>query len=578
MPGKREIKAPAREAVAPSTDPVWLRPVVAALAALLLAGLFSPPIADSDFWWHLRTGQYIAQHHALPVPDPFAWTTARVAAAHPAEAFTRRFNLTHEWLAQLAMYGVWRLGGFAGLAAARALLLLAVCALTGLICARRAGSFYLGVAGALAAGAVLAPFALDRPFLVTFLFLALTLAAIEYRRLLWALPALFLAWANAHGGYVMGFAVLGAYCAESLWFRRRDTTLWLAAAACVAVAAVNPNGLGIFRTLVEYRGSFMQGRLLEWSRPSLWPPAPFSVLLFAAALLMALNRRKVRPADWLLLAAFGAAAVAAQRNTAFLGLVAPPCIAGAWPWRRPLPALARTLAPAALTAGVIALAASGGYFQFRAGEWKYPKGAADFLAAHRVTAPLFNTYEHGGYLIWRLAPRERVFIDGRALSDALFQDYARILYNHDDNDGLPGGEQLLDRYGVEVIVMNTFEPSSGAVYVLAPALADPSQKTWKLVYNDPQAVVFMRTPPPGVTPLNSLDVLSHMETECSLHLENEPEYPRCARSLGDVFLKIGDTERARRWLARYLQLAREPDPAAEQALARLIGGVRPAAR
>ena len=110
---------------------------------------------------------------------------------------------------------------------------------------------------------------------------------------------------------------------------------------------------------------------------------------------------------------------------------------------------------------------------------------------------MFNTYEYGGYLIWRLWPAERTFIDGRALSESVFQDYARILYNHDASDGLPSGEDLLNRYGVQVIVMNTFEYASGPVYLLAPALADPAQTAWKLVYNDPQALVFMRTPPPG---------------------------------------------------------------------------------
>jgi hypothetical protein len=230
----------------------------------------------------------------------------------------------------------------------------------------------------------------------------------------------------------------------------------------------------------------------------------------------------------------------------------------------------RTLTPALLLAAVIALVISGGHFQFQAALWKYPAGAADFLRAHAIDAPLFNTYEHGGYLIWR---GQRVFIDGRALSDRLFADYARILYNHEDNDGQPSGEQLLDRYGVGAIVMNTFEPATGSVYVLAPALADPAQKTWKLVYLDSQSVVFLRNPPAGMPVLNSLDVLTHMEQECSVHLENEPQYPLCARSLGDVFLKVGDQGRARRWLAAYLERAKSPDPAASEALQRLIGGI-----
>src|SRR5206468_4797665 len=115
-----------------------------------------------------------------------------------------------------------------------------------------------------------------------------------------------------------------------------------------------------------------------------------------------------------------------------------------------------------------------------------------------ITQPMFNSYEYGGYLIWRLWPQQRTFIDGRALSESVFQDYARILYNHDDSDGQPAAETLLDRYGMQVIVMNTMETSAGLVYALAPALADPAQSQWKLVYNDAQAVIFMRTPPAGM--------------------------------------------------------------------------------
>src|SRR6202012_986976 len=117
------------------------------------------------------------------------------------------------------------------------------------------------------------------------------------------------------------------------------------------------------------------------------------------------------------------------------------------------------------------------------------RGPPHFRRAHNIRSPLFNTYEYGGYLMWRLWPTERVFIDGRALSESVFQDYVRILYNQDEGGGL-SAQQLLDRYGVQVIVMNGFEYADGIVYLLAPALADPNQTTWKLVYNDPQSLVF----------------------------------------------------------------------------------------
>src|SRR5262249_36572621 len=151
-----------------------------------------------------------------------------------------------------------------------------------------------------------------------------------------------------------------------------------------------------------------------------------------------------------------------------------------------VPAWAHPAAAALFLASLIWGIATGRFFQLRADEWKYPAGAADFLLAHRITQPIFNTYEFGGYLMWRLWPQQRVFIDGRALSERVFEDYARILYNHESNGG-PGAQQLLDRYSVEAIVMNSFEYVNGITYLLAPALADPGQTEWKLVYTEPAA-------------------------------------------------------------------------------------------
>src|SRR5260370_37873314 len=64
----------------------WLRPLALALSAVCLFGWFSPEISDPDFWWHLKTGQYIVEKHALPVPDPFAYTTALAKPSYAAES------------------------------------------------------------------------------------------------------------------------------------------------------------------------------------------------------------------------------------------------------------------------------------------------------------------------------------------------------------------------------------------------------------------------------------------------------------------------------------------------------------
>lgn len=555
--------------------PRGLRIFLLTLVAILLFGLFSREIYDSDFWWHLRTGQYIAENRALPFPDPFSWTTADARDGYPGEARTRQFNLTHEWLAQVVFYAVWSVGGSAAIVSARALTLTAICTLVGLIAWRRRGDCYAALAAALAMAWVAQPFALDRPYHFTYLLLAATLAILEFRRGLWLLPPLFALWSNCHSGYFLGWVVLGAWCAESLWLRRPDRTLWIVSILSVLASGLNPNGFQIFRTLLDYQSSYLTSRLIEWARPTLWPPSAFSAMLAATTAVLLWQRRRVRISDWLTFAAFAAASLAAQRNIMLTAIVAPILLVAYLPWpanwkwisRPPVAQRLPYFAAAVLALALIAGIAKGAFFQLRTAEWRIPKGAADFLAAHHVTGRMFNTYEYGGYLIWR---SRRTFIDGRALSESVFQDYARILYNHDTSDGKPDAEALLDRYNIQVIVMNTLEYAGGQAYNLAPSLADPAQTAWKLVFNDPQALVFMRTPPPEVQALNSLDVLSHMEDECAVHLQNEPDSPRCARSLGQIFTKVGDFARARKWVGRYLQSPHPRDSEAEQAYQQLL--------
>jgi hypothetical protein len=566
------MKGASRRSPAPSiAAPRWLPALLAGLAALLLLGWFSPAIYDSDFWWHLKTGQYIVQNHRLPVPDPFAFTTASAPEGYPGEFLTRHFNLTHEWLAQVLFYAIWRMAGLGGIVLLRAVLLTAFCGLTGWMAFRRGCGFYLSFAAALAAAAVAHEFAYDRPYLITFVLLAVAALILESGRRLWLLPPLFAIWANCHGGFFLGWVLVGAYSAEALRAKRWRVPLF--GGAAILASGVNPNGFRVLQVLLYYRQSFLTSKLMEWSAPRLWPPGAFTLLLLAAAGVLLWKRREVRLSDWLLFAAFGAAALSVQRNAFLMGFLAPVLIASYLPRRLTLPRLAQfAVAPLLLVALAIGIGC-GGMFQLRSAEWKLPSGAADFLLAHRITQPIFNTYEYGGYLIWRLWPQERVFIDGRALGETVFRDYGRILYNVDEA-GEPGAQALLDRYGVQVLVMNTFEYSQGLLYMLAPALAGPSQNNWKLVYSDPTAVIFMRQPPPGVQAIDSMRVFDHMEAECDLHIQHEPQYPRCARSLGQVFSRLGEFDRARRWLAVYLAHPHDPDPEAEQAYQRLLLPVR----
>jgi len=336
------------------------------VAALCLLGLFSTEIADTDFWWHLKTGQYIAQHHALPLPDPFAYALPSAAAA-PGEAQVRHFNLTHEWLSQLLMYEVYTAAGFPGIILVRAALLTTLCALSGFLAARlscpsshensllripsepEAGPtapareiqgkarcadsamnvrrLYTGIVAAAAAASLLVEFAADRPGIVSFLGAAVFICLLELRRGWWALPPLALLWANCHGGFVMGWIVLAAYCAESL-ILRRDRRLWPIAALAIAISGINPNGFGVVSTILAYRQSALTANLIEWRPPRLWgEPYNFDLLLYASALVLILSWKKVRPAHWLLFAAFAAASLTAFRNTPLIAFLGPVLIA-----------------------------------------------------------------------------------------------------------------------------------------------------------------------------------------------------------------------------------------------------------
>jgi hypothetical protein len=564
----KEVKPPIRPAWTP---PAGLRAATIGLAALVLIGLFSTQIDDYDFWWHLKTGQYILQHHALPVPDPFSYTTDAGVPAYAGELVTRHFNLTHEWLAQVLWYLIYAAGGFPGVVLFKALVLAAFCGIAGFLAARRSGSFYAGVAAAFAAASVAAWFTADRPALLTFLFVGLFLLILELRRGLWLLPVLALIWANCHGGFFLGWIVLGAYVASRL----RDRRLWTVALLSVAASLVNPNHWRVLEVLLLQRQSALTKTLVEWKPPPLWgPPYMFDILLYAAAAVLIVSWRKVRLSDWILALAFGAASLLAFRNVILVALLAPVLIAAYVPLKRRLPAFTGIAVLALLAAGLAAGIARGRFFQLRAAEWQFPSGAARFLKASHITAPLFNSYEDGGYLIWSLGPDERVFIDSRALNESVFEDYRRIMYGPGSDPVSMAGPraETLARYHVGAIDVSGFDYFTGRLHPLALALMNSAGGEWKAVYRDQQWAVFLRHPPAGMPVPGEMNALDWLEQGCLDHIQEAPAEAICARTLGQIVLNSGDRSRARRLLGIYLAHPHPPDPEVESFYPKLFQG------
>lgn len=564
LPRKRRTAVSQTQPPPAQAWPRWLATAAVALAAVRLLGLFSTEIADTDFWWHLKTGQYIAERHSLPAPDPFAYTTALNAPTAVAQ-----FNLTHEWLSQLMLYLVYAAGGFVAVIVVRAALLAAVCGLSGFLAARLSGSLYAGLAAAFAAASAAIAFTADRPVLVTFLGVAVFVTLLELRRWLWALPVLMLIWANCHGGFFLGWVVLLAYCIGQ--DRRR---LWPVAACAIAISGLNPNGFGVLSTLSHYGRSELTANLVEWRPPSLWgPPYGFDVLLYAAIVVLAISWRRVRLPHWALFITFSAASLLAFRNIMLIGFLAPVLIAAYWPFPFRAPRSLAWAATALIAAAIIAGVLTGAFFQLRVARWLIPAAAAEWLNANHIRRRIFNTYEQGGYLIWRLWPQQRVFIDGRALSESLYRDYQQILFNRGSYADQVAGPraELLDRYGIQVVVMNTFDYVSGALYPLALALANPATPDWQLVYEDPQELIFMRHVPVEIPAIANKfgRVLRHLDAECEAYIEHSPDTPLCARTLGDYWLRNGVRDRGRRMFELYLQHATTPDPDVERRLQQL---------
>jgi hypothetical protein len=393
---------------------------------------------------------------------------------------------------------------------------------------------------------------------VTFLLLAVTMAVMERRRWMWALVPVFIFWANCHGGYFMGWVLMGAYCGEALIERWRgrppadERRLWMVTVACFLASGLNPNGFRVIEIMLLYRSSPIQAGNLEWQYPAFWlPPYGYGLVLIGALVALAVSWRKTRPVDWILYFVFGAASLMAVRNTILMGLVGAVLLGTYVPvWKGRVPRAAEFAAAAALLLAIASALRGGGAFQLRTADWMLPTSAADFLEKHHVTGRLFNMYETGGYLVWRLWPAQKDFIDPRGLSEEAYADYQRIV-GYASSDGGKSADELLNKYGIEVLVLDAFDRYSGRVRTLAAALSDPAQREWKLMQADERSMVFMRHPPEGAQPLNSLLALGAIEGACKVQVERDPVHPACAKGIADLYTLIGQTARANQWMSFY---------------------------
>lgn len=454
---------------------------VAFLTAVGLTAL--RPIDDADFWWLLRAGRYMVETRSFLTTDPFS------ATAHGAEW------LNHAWGFELLVYGVYALAGTTGVILLQGLAASATFGvLYGLL--RRDGvgrgwSFGLLGLGALATHGFWSP----RPQLVTYLILAVFVGILaDYqggrRDRLWWLPILTVIWANLHGGFLAGPALVALCAAGELvgWAvgddtgrqggvaRARVLALWSAASAAASLA--NPFH---YRALVfpfQVMGDrASQAWIIEWASPPFGHPQAL-VLELMLGLLLLLMLGMARPVPWrdlVVLVPLVHLAFQAIRNTPLMVIVATPilgravasCVRAHWPSAPPLGRRAVAMGALGLVVSATSLAAGSSRPAQVVGAFRpafgvadnLPAGAVDFLRREGRRGTLWNEYVWGGYLIWHLYPELRVSIDGRmaVYGSARFGEHLAVA------EVEPGWQEVLARLRVNAAVVRTGSPLVAAL-------------------------------------------------------------------------------------------------------------------
>jgi hypothetical protein len=481
----------------------------ASFAGAFLVFIFfyaTAPITDLDFWWHLKTGEVMVQNRGLLQTDPFTFTGDGVVSNREA------LILKGYWLWQLIAYGLYSLLGFNGIFLLNFLIL---GAMAGVVVQqmRRQGVGNILAVGLLTLGFYLlsATYTMERPQMVSFLFAAALLALLNRVRdggqLGWTLPLLMMVWANLHGGFVVGDLILLCFATGAVIEYRHDLPrlrhllLWVVVG--ISASLLNPNGALVFAEIFSFHNSALMTGIYEYQstwvifRHGSW----FVVLLWLLIALYGVGIWSARRLYWpeflvaLFLAYFSVAYI---RNVGFFAVAMLPAIGFSLQQKRALQS--RSIAR---PWGYLIVFAAASLLLWQTSErWQkgskeeilsslYPEKAAQFILASGLQGRMFNSYNFGGYLIWKLYPQHLVFIDGRGLDVKVYNDWKPITgASLKEEGGRKEFEVLLDRYGIDYVVQQHIYRENGRLTPLLKFLLVKSE--WIPIYADQQSYILVR--------------------------------------------------------------------------------------
>ncbi|HXM16433.1 MAG TPA: hypothetical protein VN933_14410, partial [Candidatus Eremiobacteraceae bacterium] len=456
-------------------------------------------VLDPDIWWHMATGRWILQHHALPVTDPFsmygatrAWLVYSWAFDVGVQALLARFGLVGIFLLQVAVHVLVAVAFYH---LVKSLL----------------PDFWRGVALTAVSLYAISLIYAPRPGMATVLFTILELGILlavhrgESARKLWLLPLIFVAWANIHIQFVYGLGLLGVFACEPIAMRvlrlasdeetggafARAKYFWAALGGCLLATFVNPYGPRLFATVIEYMHQPKSYSLVvELKAMTFRQPEHYVAAFLALCAAVAIGWRRERRPLWAMLLAISAfVAFRSVKEIWFLSVIAACAIADGW---TPSPVVRQTSVPARevwrnrifVGAGVLAVLLLAYRNNDVSNDWiamqvagSFPEASVGYIEKHHLPGPLYNDFTWGGYLIWRL-PQLRVANDGRTNvhGDARVEQDAKVW------NGKPGWDLDPELAAANLIVADK-------KYALTELLRRDGR--FRLVFEDKDATVFV---------------------------------------------------------------------------------------
>ena len=467
-------------------------------------------LGDGDTGWHIRTGDWILEHKMVPTADFFSFTK-------PGQPW-----FAWEWGWDLLFAIVHRSWGLTGVVFLNVLLLCFISALLFRLIRRCSGDDFLAFLLTLVATCGCTIHWWARPHLFSWLFVLLFAHAIcsaeeGNQTALHGLPLLTVIWTNIHGGFFIGISMLLASAvgetirsltnAECSW---RDACVrarpyLLCAAGCILATFINPYTWHLHQHVYGYLlDSKLLNNIQEYESVSFHdaPVVFFEVMLLlgTASVLWCLQRGKVSAA--VLTLVWAHLALVSGRNVPIFLLLAAPWIAcmlrDALPRLRSVRIL-KTLSSAvasvsdefrmferlervhvlsAAAAGVLAVLFASGRPGFAAefDPLKFPAKAIPILQTSK-NSKIFTYDQWADYLIYRLYPSTRVFMDGRSdfYGTELVSPYQHILSARYD------WETDLQRFNIDTVLVKADAP-------LATVLKQ--SRNWQMLIDDGHLIIF----------------------------------------------------------------------------------------